>query len=468
MGSSNTADIGNSGSSYSSRQLGLVGRLAYDYAQKYFFEATGRNDGSYFFAKGKRWGFFPALSFGWRLSQENFLKDINWLSNLKIRGSYGEVGSLAGAAFQYLSLYNVKGPVAVLDGRAVQGAYEGVESNPNITWERAKKTDIGLDLTLWKGLLQLEADYFHELRSNMLANPTVIVPLEYGVNLSQVNAGRMENNGIDFTIGSNYSFSKDLHMSLHGNFTFAKNKLLQVFETSTTYDNPNRRITGKPLGTRFGYVSLGYFQVEDFDKSGNLLPGIATQPWGKVFPGDVRFKDINNDGKIDNNDLTAIGVTDVPQIIYGMMANVTYKSFSLDVLFQGAGKTNFYGSGSYWQPFHNGCGAFVSNEDYWTPENRNASHCRLTPSTTTNNNQVSSYLMFNSRYLRLKSLSLSYTIPAVVSRKVGVQNAKVYVSGQNLLTFTPIINYDPEILQGEGLAYPLQKVISIGINLTFN
>ena len=161
-----------------------------------------------------------------------------------------------------------------------------------------------------------------------------------------------------------------------------------------------------------------------------------------------------------------IGVADVPQIIYGISSSITYRSFSFDVLFQGAGKTNIYGPAGYWHPFNNGRGAYKSNLDYWTPENRNASHCRITPSPTSNNNQASSYLMFNSRYLRLKSLNLSYTLPSAVSRKVGIQSARVYVSGQNLLTFTPIINYDPEIINSQALDYPQQRVISIGINLT--
>jgi len=466
MGSSSLADITNFGTSSSAKQMGVVYRATYNYDEKYLFEATGRYDGSYYFAPETRFGFFPAFSMGWRLSEEKFMNDLNWIDNLKIRGSYGEVGSLAGSPFQYLSLYNVAGPVAVLDGGAVQGAFEGIESNPYITWERAKKTNVGLEVILWKGLLQIEADYFYEKRSNMLTNPTVVVPVEYGVGLSQVNAGVMDNRGIDFLVNSDYTISNDFHVSLGGNFTFAKNRLLEVFETSTTYDNPNRRRTGRPLGTRFGYESLGYFQVEDFDDSGNLLDGIATQPWGQVFPGDVRYNDLNSDGKIDNDDRTAIGVADVPQIIYGIFSNIAYKRFSLDVLFQGSNNTNIYGPSGYWHPFNNGRGAYMSNMDYWTPENRDASHTRITPSPTSNNNQASSYLMFDSRYLRLKNINLAYTIPEVLSKKVGIQNARIFVSGQNLLTFTPIINYDPEIINSQGLDYPQQRVISAGINLT--
>ncbi|GAA4441408.1 TonB-dependent receptor [Ravibacter arvi] len=467
MGSSSVLDIGNSGTSSAARQMGLVYRVTYDYADKYLFEASGRYDGSYYFPRETRFGFFPAFSVGWRLSEENFLKGTRWIDNLKLRASYGEVGALAGSPFQFMSLYNVRGPVAVLDGVAVQGAYEGTERNLNITWERARKTNIGLEGSFLNNLIKLEADYFFEHRANMLTNPTVVVPVEYGVGLSQVNAGEMQNSGIDLTLSTQRSFGKDFDVSLGTNFTFAKNKLIQVFETPVTYNNPNRRITGRPYNTRFGYESLGYFQVEDFNDKGDLLPGIATQPWGKVFPGDVRYKDVNSDGKIDVNDIVPIGVADVPQIIYGIFANARYKRFAVDLLFQGAAKTNIYGQNGYWHPFNNGRGAYKSNMDYWTPENRNASHARITPSPTSNNNQMSSYLMFNSRYLRLKNINVSYSIPENLSKKVGIQSARVYAAAQNLLTFTPIINYDPEIINSQALDYPQQRVVSFGLNLTF-
>jgi TonB-linked SusC/RagA family outer membrane protein len=467
MGSSTLADLSNGGLSSSARQMGLVYRVTYDYADKYLLEASGRYDGSYYFPKENRFGFFPAFSAGWRLSEENFIKGVRAIDNLKIRASYGEVGALAGAAFQYMSLYNVYGPAAVLDGGAVQAASEGVEANRNITWERARKTNVGLEGSFLSGLVSIEADFFYEHRANMLTSPTVVVPAEYGVGLSQVNAGEMSNRGIDLTLSTRRSFNKDVDVNLGTNFTYAKNKLIQVFESAVTYNNPNRRITGRPLNTRFGYESLGYFQVEDFDDKGMLLPGIATQPWGAVAPGDVRYRDVNADGKIDVNDIVPIGVADVPQIIYGLFGNVRYRRFNVDFLFQGAGKTNIYGQNGYWHPFNNGRGAYKSNMDYWTPQNRNASHARITPSPTSNNNQMSSYLMFNSRYIRLKNINISYNIPENVSKKVAIQNARVYVAAQNLLTFTPIINYDPEIINSQALDYPQQRVVSFGLNLTF-
>ncbi|MFC5411795.1 SusC/RagA family TonB-linked outer membrane protein [Larkinella bovis] len=468
MGSSSNADMTTTGTSSYGRQMGLVYRVTYDYADKYLIEASGRYDGSYYFAPENRFGFFPAFSLGWRLSEESFIKNnVRWIDNLKLRGSYGEVGALAGSAFQYMSTYSVAGPAYVIGGSAVQAIRERNQPNPNITWERAKKTDIGLEATLWKGLISLEADYFYEKRSNMLVNPDVIVPAEYGIGLSQVNAGIMQNQGVDLSIGSTYRFSNDLRVSLNGNFTYAKNQLLQVFEAAATYNNLNRRLTGKPLGTQFGFHSLGFFQVSDFDEAGNLKPGIAVQPWGKVQPGDIRYEDINKDGRINDDDLTRIGdPVATPRIIYGIAPNVQYKGFTVDLLFQGAAKTNFYYQNDAAWAFFNGMGALEDNLDYWTPENTNALNPRITAAPTTNNTQKSSFWMGNASYLRLKSATLAYSIPPAITQRIKLQNARVFVSGQNVLTWTKMRNFDPEVSEVNGRNYPQQKVISVGLNLT--
>ncbi|RRB02684.1 SusC/RagA family TonB-linked outer membrane protein [Larkinella rosea] len=469
MGSSSNADMTTTGTSSYGRQMGLVYRVTYDYADKYLLEASGRYDGSYYFAPENRFGFFPAFSLGWRLSEENFIKqNVRWIDNLKLRGSYGEVGALAGSAFQFMSTYSVAGPAYVIGGNAVQAIRERNEPNPNITWERAKKTDIGIEGTFWKGLLNIEADYFYEKRSNMLVNPDVIVPAEYGIGLSQVNAGVMQNQGIDLSIGSSHRFSQDLRVSLNGNFTFAKNKLLQVFEAGATYNNLNRRLTGKPLGTQFGYQALGLFQTTDFDETGKLKSGIAVQPWGAVQPGDIRYQDMNNDGKINDDDLTRIGdAVATPRIIYGIAPNIQYKGFTLDILFQGAAKTNFYYTGSAAWAFSNGMGAVRETLDYWTPENPNATYPRITNAPTTNNTQVSSFWIGDASYLRLKSATLSYSLPSVLTQKAKIQNARIYVSGQNILTWTKLRNFDPEITQTNAWSYPQQKVMSVGLNVTF-
>lgn len=466
MGSSSSADMTTRGTSDQARQLGLVYRVAYDYAEKYLFEASGRYDGHYYFAPDQRFGFFPAFSAGWRISEENFLKSkFNWLDNLKIRASYGEVGALAGSPFQYLSTYNVSGPGYVIGGNAVQVVTERAEPNPLITWERARKTDIGLEVSLFNSFLDLEVDYFYEKRSNMLVAPDVITPLEYGVGLSQVNAGIMDNRGIDLFAGLNYRAGKDWLVRLNGTFTFAKNKLLQTFENTVTYNNPNRRRTGRPLGTQFGYNALGFFQPEDFEGDGTLKDGIATQPWGAVKPGDIRYQDVNGDGRIDNDDEVAIGdPNQSPRIVYGFSPSIQYKNWSLDILFQGAAKTHLYHVNEMAWAFFNGMNAYEENLDYWTPDNPDAKHPRLTGAPTANNSQTSSFWMRDAAYLRVKNATLRYRIPDTLAGRVGIHNAQVYASGQNLLTWSELEYWDPE---STFRSYPQQKVLSVGISLSF-
>jgi TonB-linked SusC/RagA family outer membrane protein len=467
MGSSNQADLSNSGASSMGRQLGLVYRLAYNYGDRYLFEASGRYDGSYYFASDKRFGFFPAFSVGWRVSEESFMKSVRWIDNLKIRGSYGEVGALAGSDYQYLTLYGVSSPAYVIGGSAVQGVSESAEANRNITWERAQKTDVGVEASLWKGLLNIEADYFFEKRANMLVRPDVIVPDEYGIGLSQVNDGIMSNQGFEFALSSRHKFSNDLNVSLGANFTFARNKLIQVFETAVTYDNPNRRRTGRPLNTQYGLQSLGFFSAENFDESGNLKEGIAVQPWGRVQPGDIRYADLNNDGKINNDDETVIGKTAVPVVLFGISPSISYKNFNIDLLLQGTGNRDFYMDGEGAWLFHNGMGAFTDNLDYWTPENTNARNPRVTSVPTPNNTQRSSFWMKDMAYLRLKNATISYNVPSPVTGKIGVQSVRVYVSGQNVLTKSKIKSFDPEVSNNLGRNYPQQRVMSVGLNITF-
>ncbi|WP_221284804.1 SusC/RagA family TonB-linked outer membrane protein [Mucilaginibacter sp. SP1R1] len=466
-GSSNSTDITNSGYSLEQKQKSAIYRVSYAYDNKYLFEAAGRYDGNYYFAPGHRFGFFPSFAAGWRISEEPFIKkNFTWINNLKIRGSWGESGALAqNGPFQYLSAFQLYGNSTIIGGAATQGLYEGTQANPNITWERAKKTDVGIEGTLWNGALTFEADYFYEIRNNMLVAPTVTVPAEYGIGLSQVNGGAMSNHGLELTLGTTHRFNKDLSVSLSGNFTYSRNKQLQVFETSATYDNPNRRITGRPLGTQFGFQALGFFTPADFDASGNLKPGIAMQPWGQVYPGDLRYKDVNGDGKIDNNDIVPIGNSaSYPQIIYGITPSITYKGFDLSVLFQGATGRDFY-DGVY--PFDNSSSATLDALDYWTPTHQNAANPRITTQPTSNNTQTSSWWVRNGAYLRLKTANLGYTLPASIMQRLHLQSVRFYVSGQNLLTWSPLKNFDPEVSTSNGQYYPQIKVVTVGLNVTF-
>ncbi len=432
-------------------------------------EASGRYDGHYYFAPNRRWGFFPSLSAGWRISQEDFMANTkDWLDNLKIRASYGEVGALAGSPFQYLGTYAVSGPGYVLGNNAVQIVAERAEPNPHTTWERAKKTDIGMEFSLLKGLLAFEVDYFHEKRSNMLVSPTATVPQEYGITLSQVNAGVMENKGIELTGNFRKNLGNEWKVGLQGNLTLAQNKILQIFETESTYNNPNRRRTGKPLGMQFGYRSIGYFLPEDFDANGELRSGIAIQPWGKVQPGDIRYQDVNGDGKIDFNDEEPIGAPATPKIMYGISPSISYKSLSINLLFQGAAKVNYYFFREAAWPFWNGMTANRDNFDYWTPDNLDARHPRLTSAPTTNNTQLSSHWMQDVSYLRLKNFVVAWDLPASLLQKAHLSTFQIYVSGQNLITWTKAKNVDPEMAYDRGNNYPQQKVYSLGVKLGIN
>lgn len=466
-GSSNSTDITNSGSSLEQRQKSAIYRVSYAYDNKYLFEAAGRYDGNYSFGPGHRFGFFPSFSAGWRISEEPFIKNnFNWINSLKIRGSWGESGALPSSGpFQYLSTFGLYGNSAIIGGAATQGLSESTQANPYITWERAKKTDVGIEGTLWNGALTFEADYFYEIRNNMIVNPTVSVPAEYGIGLSQVNGGIMSNHGLELSLGTTHRFNKDLTVGINGNITYARNKQLQVFETSATYDNPNRRVTGRSLGTQFGFQAVGFFTPADFDASGNLKPGIASQPWGQVYPGDLRYKDVNGDGKIDNNDIVPIGNSaNYPVVIYGITPSITYKGFDLSVLFQGATGRDFY-DGVY--PFDNSSSATIGALDYWTPTNQNAANPRITTQPTANNTQVSSWWVRNGAYIRLKTANLGYTLPSSVLQHIHLQSVRFYVSGQNLLTWTGIKNFDPEVSQSNGQYYPQMKVVTVGLNVTF-
>ncbi len=471
------SDATNGGVSSGQKQIGYVYRLGYTYDNRYLFEAAGRYDGSYLFGPGNRFGFFPAFSAGWRLSEEKFMKNINWIDNLKIRASWGQSGaypSVGGSiqTYQYLSPYNVYGNSAVIGGSATQGISEALQGNPSITWEKANKTDIGFEATLWKGALGIEADYFYEKRSNMLVSIGNSLPAEYGIGVGLVNGGVMQNKGIDLTLTTFKQFNRDLRLDVKGTFTYAKNKLLQVFENSATFSNPNRRQTGRSLGEQFGLKALGYFKPEDFVDANAAAPvlkqGIAVPSYGTVRPGDIQYADLNNDGKIDANDITDIGRPSTPGIIYGLEPRLTYKNFDVDLLFQGSGLSSTYFNNYFVWPFQSsGSATTLVYEDHWTPTNTNALYPRLTGTPTSNNTQQSTWWMRNTSYLRLRSFEVGYTF----SNKLlgsAIKTLRVYTAGQNVFTWTPHIKetFDPE-QGGNNQNYFQQRVISFGINATF-
>ncbi|MFT3949582.1 MAG: TonB-dependent receptor [Agriterribacter sp.] len=476
LGSSNTSDYSISGSSSESIQVGYVYKAGYVYKSKYMVEAAGRYDGHYYFAPGKRFAFFPSFSLGWRLSEEAFMKSFTFVDNLKIRGSWGKSGNLAGSAYQYLTGYNFYANQYAFGGNVVSGAYPSNEPNPNITWEISNKSDVGIEASLWKNLLSLEVDYFFERRTGMLLPPATTVPFEYGINLSDENAGIMNNHGVELAIGSKYQFKNLLRLGLNGNFSYAKNKMIKVFETAATYDNPNRRRTNRPVNTPFGYHSLGLFSADD-DKNGdgiiNALDGYSITQFSELHPGDVKYEDVNKDGKIDANDQMVIGYSTYPQITYGFTPSIEWKGFDLALFFQGVVRNsmninNRFQTVSLLNTQSNTDYEYVNN--HWTPDHQDARYPRAYIGPNPNNNSPESDFWYKrGDYFRLKNAVIGYTVPGKNLKPLNISSLRLYFSGTNIFTITKVNFFDPEAIYGGSGAgtYPSMKQFVFGVSVIF-
>jgi TonB-linked SusC/RagA family outer membrane protein len=483
FGSSNKNDYTIGGTSGTASQVGYVYTVGDVFDGKYSLAASGRYDGHYYFAPGHQYAFFPAFSGFWNIARENFMKHVSWLDDLKLRASWGKSGSLAGGAYQFQNAYNLTGDASAYgSGVLVQGTSPTNQANPFITWEQAIKTDIGFDASLLNRNLNVTVDVYNQNRSGILAQPTTILPGEYGTTLSQVNDEKMEGKGIELTIGTRHQFANGLQIGVNGTFSYNTNKLTQVYETAATYDNPNRRVTGRPVNTQFGYHALGLFtEADDKNHDGviNAADGYNVNQFNTVLrPGDIKYADVNKDGTIDANDIVPIGHSPVPLIDYGLNLNASWKGFDLLLFFQGAAKSTINVQSFITIPFDNNS----SNVGYeyfnnrWTPSNQNARYPIADVAPTSNNTQASDFWNRNASYVRLKTAQLGYSIPTGISRRVGIKAFRVYVSGQNLLTLSPLKFMDPElggvntagqIATGQEVIYPIQRVITVGFNATF-
>lgn len=486
FGSSNKNDYTIGGTSSTSSQVGYVYTVEDVFDEKYLFQASGRYDGHYYFAPGKQYAFFPAFSAAWTLSRENFIKNISWVNNLKLRGSWGKSGSLAGNAFQFVNAYSLAGNAYAYGNNVlVQGTSPTSQANPNITWEQAIKTNIGLDGALFNGLLNFSVDVYKQKRTGMLYQPANSVPAEYGITLSQINGAAMEGQGIEFSLGSQHRFANGLTLGINSTFSYNTNKLTQIYETASTYNNPNRRQTGRPYGTQFGYHSVGLFQKSD-DKNGdgiiNAVDGYNVTQFGTLRPGDIKYQDVNGDGKIDANDQVPIGYSPTPLIDYGFAINAAWKGFDVSLFFQGTAKSTMGTLTFLTVPFanNNSNAGYQYFNDHWSASNPNGRYPIADQAPTSNNTQASDFWNTSGAYIRLKTAQLGYTIPGKITRAIKIKTIRVYVSGQNLLTFSALKFMDPEIgnpvsgtsgIGGAGTSpetlYPIQRVITAGLNATF-
>ena len=479
FGSSDKLNYDNGGSSSEGSEIGFVYRLGYSYKDKYLVEASGRYDGHYYFAPGARWGYFPAFSAAWRISEEDFMQNSNIIDNLKLRASWGQSGMLAGDPFQYMAGYQLRGNAYIYGSSGmVQGSRVAQEPNPNITWEVSTKTDIGLDFNLWGGLLGVELDYFHENRTGMLLAPQVTLPAEYGLALSQENAGQMKNDGFEITLSSRKRFANGLEMGISGNMSYAKNRMIEVFETDAQRENPNRTLTGRPFGTPFGYKALGLFSTADDKNSDGIIDaedGYNVVQFGELHPGDIMYADLSGpdgvpDGRIDSHDLHPIGNPVYPLMTFGLTPDFRWKGFDVSLFFQGSAMSSINIRQFMTVPFENNGSntAYEYFNNRWTPDTQGARYPRATPAPYANNTQNSDWWTVSSNYLRLKTMVVGFNIPKELMNRIGINGIRVYYTGQNLMTFSKIKHIDPEMgYDQRENSYPVQKNHIFGLDITF-
>lgn len=459
-----------SGGSFEDARKSYVGRLNYAYANKYLIELVARRDGSTAFPKTKKYGFFPAGSVAWRLSEEDFFKNSNalkFINNAKLRASYGLLGndrnvynSNNSPTFQYIQSYNL-GATVISGGQALSSLVPGVLPNPDVSWETAAVTDIGLELGLWNNKLTIEADYFYKHTYDILLSRIRSVPGTLGSTLPKENYAVVDNKGIELTVGHQNRVGKVSYF-VKGNIGFAKNKVITLDEPANIPDY--LRQTGKPLGFITGYKSLGFFYSdEDVTKH-------PVQFNGGQKAGDVIYADINEDGKVDANDVTVISEDNTtPRIMYGLSLGVEFKGFDLSILFQGATRAKMVLEGTGRNFFNNGGSSnnFAYMLDYWTPENRDAAFPRPWSDAQPNNSQTSDLYLRNIAYIRLKSFDIGYTVPSSILQKAGINKLRIYCSGFNVFTWSKMKFFDPEISSTGGAYYPQQRNINVGVNLNF-
>lgn len=429
------------------------GRLNYDYQGKYLFEASLRADGSSRFAKNHRWGVFPSFSAGWNLHRESFMIETNnWLSELKIRASWGVLGDAEKVGYyptaQILS-YDPK--IYAFNDKLVGGAYNNIAVNQNITWEESKYTNIGLDFGLFDQRIKLSADYFINMRDNILYRPPV--PSEFGLNAPYSNLLKMKNQGMDIMAGYQDG-NGDFHWGIDVNLSYSKNKVLEMGDSERWIENNTVTYLNDRYQLPFGYEAIGLFQSEE---------EIANSPnQGNVLPGNIKYKDQNGDNIIDGEDRVVLN-RKIP-LNFGMNLSFGYKDFDFSLNMYGKLNTKKYLQGYEGWAFYLTDNARPMHLDAWSESNPDASYPRLTLTNTSNDydSRYNSFWLRTADYLKIQNVQVGYTVPQSVLERVNIKYLRVYLSGQNLATITGYDGFDPE-----GGWYPLARTFSFGFNLQF-
>ena len=444
-----TTNRSNEGNSWRSVLTSILGRVFYSYQNKYLFTATIRRDGSSKFGKNNRYGYFPSFSLGWNVAEEKFMENVHWLDQLKLRGGYGVLGNQEIDNYQYSSTITTGINYPDGNGGLLQGAFPKNFANPDIKWEETAMTNVGIDFMAFNNRLSLTADYYVKNTKDILL--TVPIPISSGgANDPIRNAGKIRNNGFEFNLGWMDQPNPDISYGINLIGSFNKNKVIAMGSESGSIKggSTNQNITtsetkaGYPIGGYWLISTAGYFnsqeEVDAYAKDGKKIQPAAE-------PGDIKFVDANNDGVINDDDRVFQG-SPFPDFTFALNGNMRYKNFDLSIGLQGVlGNKIYNATRQTLEDVTKGSNFLASCLDYWTPENKNASHPRLTWDDPNRNTRAESdrYLE-NGSYLRLRSVQLGYTFPQTWF-KGAIQHARVYINAENLFTITSYSGYSPDV-----------------------
>ena len=456
------------------KSLGIAGRATYSFRDRYFAEFNFGYNGSENFSPGHRFGFFPSGAVGWMVSNEKFWDPIKtWVSLFKIKGSIGKVGNdqIGGnRRFGYNTTMDTSGIAGFYWGLTgpvgTSGVTTGDIGNPGIVWEEALKRNVGVEINFWQDHIKFQMDYFNDYRKGIFIErqslPTVV-----GMRKTQyTNIGEMQNAGFDLSAQFDYTFPNGLTLSARGNYTFNRNK--RVYDDKPSQIWPYQNTAGFANGQQRGLIAEGLFMSQE------EIDAWPTQTFGAVAPGDIKYRDVNGDGLVDDYDVVPIGYTSIPEINYGFGLSVSWKGIDASVFFSGMshvtriiGGYNLYGGAASNVKVQGQIFADVAEKSWSVTHTADAEYPRFSTETPANNLRPSNYWQKDMSFLRLKNAELGYTLPKKWTKKIGISTVRIYLQGVNLLTFSKFKLWDPELESSYGNVYPLTRNVSLGLNLNF-